>query len=410
MNFNDIYLMFLLDNDQRKYIGLDPIKSSWDKIVLKGDAYRSESLLYFEDNIIKRQVVSNELEYREYQYNEPTQDREWLLPKTSKGKAKKLTGSVLERRNPIGVYLNVRKDGVFVIGSHTNQKTFYSRDWEFQEAGSSVSEMIAEFIDNSPESHLKEIEVFRNSKRENVKYKSGDFFAFKLNRKEFGFGRVLLDVHKARKKGLIPEGHGLSLLMFTPVLIKMYAYKSENKKVDLEHLKKQKALPSDYIMDNALFYGDYEILGNIPLERDEIDFPISYGNKLALTSPNVFLQWGLIHKEVPKKVFNKYTSGINLKMEEPNPSSYVRNPYGYYGIGIRPCYSTFDILNTIDNNGEFNYENHEYFKADWDLRNPKNKSILHEILTSFGLDPKGTYETNSKNAGVKDILDFIAEM
>jgi hypothetical protein len=68
-----------LTNEQRKYFGLDPIESHWDRVGFKGDAYRPESVLYFDKNTIKRHIVSTEKGYSEYHYNELTKDRTILL-------------------------------------------------------------------------------------------------------------------------------------------------------------------------------------------------------------------------------------------------------------------------------------------------------------------------------------------
>jgi len=394
--------MIELTNDQRKYFGLEPVIDLWDKVQFKGDTYRPDSILYFERDTIKKHVISTDKVYEEIQYNEQTENRELILPKTKKGKPKKLTASVLESRTPLGVYLNVNADGYLKIGNHSSQTTFYSRDWEYRKSDSNIESLINEFIDNSPSNHLTQIEGFRKAKRRNIKYKSGDFFAFKLNRDEFGFGRVLFDINKARKKNFLADTHGLSLLMGPPVLIKYYAYKSDYKSVDLDFLKAQKSLPSDYIMDNLLFYGDYEIIGNLPLDRNEFEFPISYGQRIDQT-PNVFVQWGLIHKELPKRKFNKYVMLENGKLGE-------HNPYGYYSIGFRSKFDSFDIIDTINNNGEFDYSKGEHYKLKYDLRNPQNDKIRIEIMKKFRLKPKKDYFENSKLTGTKDIIDLIDEM
>jgi hypothetical protein len=401
--------MFELNNNQRKYFGLESVKNSWDKIQFKGDTYRPDSILYFEGCTIKKHIISNDNEYKEIQYNEQTEDREFLLPKTKKGKPKKLTPSVLESKKPIGVYLSVNSSGDLIIANHTSQTTFYSRNWEFQRLDSDLEKMIIEFIDNSTPDHLILIEEFRQAKRKNIKYKSGDFFAFKLNRGEYGFGRILFDVNKVRKKKLIPEKHGLNLFMGPPILIKFYAYKSDSKSVDIELIKSQKSLPSDFIMDNIIFYGEWEIIGNLPLNIEEFEFPISYGKRIDQT-PNVFIQWGLIHKELPKKKFGKYITAINEKLPEKNPSRHLQNPYGYYGIGFRSKFDTVDINKTIDNDGDFDFTKGEHYKLDWDLRNPKNSKTRIEIMKRFGLDPTKGYEENCKITGTKNIIELIEEM
>jgi Immunity protein 26 len=390
-----------LTNNEREFLGLDPIENHWDKVIFSGDKYRPESILYFEDEIIKRHIVLTVDKYRECHYNERTKDRTVLLPRTEKGKEKRLTASVLEQRQPLGVYVNVVFGGL-IIGSYNTQTTFYSTFWEKerQTDQSGVASIIKEFIEQSPKNHLSEINSFKSAKRKNVKFRAGDYFAFKINRTEYGFGRLLLDVNKARKKKLLPKEHGLNLLMGPPVIVQLFAYKSSNKNTDLSILEKQTTLPADVMMDNLLLYGEFEIIGNKELSDEEFDFPISYGKSLD-RRPIVFLQWGLIHKELPKEKFNKYITG-----EKP----YDQNPYGYYSIGFRPSYDTIDIAKTISNNGVFDFENCNHYQAKHDLRSPKNKSVKDEIFKVFGLDPEKSYLENCKLTGTTLMTDFLKKL
>ncbi|MDH7912400.1 immunity 26/phosphotriesterase HocA family protein [Winogradskyella sp. SYSU M77433] len=398
--------MFELTNDQRLYFGLESIKDTW---VRKELPKETDSILYFEGDTIKKLIISNENEYLEYQYDEDTDNKDFLLPKTKKGKSKRLTLSTLYSRKAIGIYLKVRSNGSLMIGNYTSQKMFYSRDWECSLSNGelfSLEEMITDFIEKSPLNHLSSIKIFREDKRKNVKYKAGDFFAFKINRTEYGFGRVLLDINKIRKKKLIAENHGLQLLMGPAVLIKVYAFKSENKSVNIEELRELKAFPSEYIVDNVLFYGEYEIIGNLPLEIKELDFPISYGRRIDQT-PNVFLQWGLIHEELSVSKFSKYMSGINDNLPENNPSRFMRNPYGNYGIGFRSSYSALEIDRLINSKDKFGFSSGENYLLQRDLRNPINEVIRNEVLSKFGLDFNKSYLENSVTKGTLNVLDLI---
>ncbi len=195
-----------LTNNEREFLGLDLIENHWDRVIFNGDKYRPESILYFEGDIIKRHIVSTVDKYRECHYNERTEDRAVLLPRTNKGKEKKLTASVLEQKQPLGIYVNV-SFGDLIIGSYNTQTIFYSTTWEKERQSNknSIANIVKEFIEQSPKNHLNEISSFKSAKRKNVKFKTGDYFAFKINRTEYGFGRLLLDVNKARKKKLLPK-------------------------------------------------------------------------------------------------------------------------------------------------------------------------------------------------------------
>ncbi|RZJ48824.1 MAG: hypothetical protein EOO44_19525, partial [Flavobacterium sp.] len=121
---------FELSNREREYLGLEQIKPNWEKIVLKGDTYREPSILYFENDIIKKHIISTSTEYVETQYNELTKNREVLPPKTTRGKEQKLTASVLSTKSPIGIYVSLNISGDFLIANYTTKTTFYSSHWE----------------------------------------------------------------------------------------------------------------------------------------------------------------------------------------------------------------------------------------------------------------------------------------
>lgn len=389
---------FELTNKERKFFGLDPIIDTWERVIFAGDRYRPESVLYFDGQIIKRHIVTTREEYFEKHFDELTRDRSVLLPKTSRGKEKKLTAATLEQRKPHGVYLSVHRSRGLSVGSYASQTSFYRSDWEMRVGGDEDPQfLIRDFIQNSPVNHLDEIQKFKTLRRKHIRFKSGDYFCMKLNRTEFGFGRVLLDIHELRKVGDLPRTHGLNLIMMMPVLVQLYAFKSDSKHIDLSVLDQCSKLPAALMADNLLLYGEYEIIGHEKLEEREFDFPISYGQCIDQRRV-VFLQWGLIHKELPMTRFSKFIQG-----EEP----YDQNPFGFYSIGFRPHYGTRDVLQAVSNNGEFDYEESSDYMARRDLRNPRNEAIRREILSIFGLNPEGSYEENCRLTGTARTTEIL---
>jgi hypothetical protein len=76
---------FELSNEQRKYLGLNPVEKAWELVQLN-DMY-----LYFDGDIIRKKILSDADTYFEEELSEKTaENRTILLPKTAKGKPKKL--------------------------------------------------------------------------------------------------------------------------------------------------------------------------------------------------------------------------------------------------------------------------------------------------------------------------------
>ena len=392
-------MQFELNNNQRKYLGLELVSRNWERVILKGDTYRPDSILYFDKDVIRKQILSTDKKYSETQYFEETKDKKLLLPKTNRGKPKKLTSATLETKTPVGVYFSFDPNGI-TIGNHTTQTTFYSTHFEeikFRNI-EDLKVWLEDWIANSSKEDLKQIQEFSNKKRKRVKLKNGDFFSFKVDRRNYGFGRLIYDLRPLRKdqKFKLNKNYGIMNLMTQPLVIKIYHTISSKKEVNITELRKSKAFPSQYIMDNSLFYGDYEILGNRELEESEYDFPISYSKSIHFDNyDKVYLQYGLIYKEISIKKFNKYLSREELE-SSPKEDKIFFNiyPFRMESIGADLNISKPILENAIRLNSNQPYWDSNKFNIESDLRNPKHKKAKEEIFEHFHLDPNGTYYQN----------------
>ena len=134
--FKDGRHMLQLDDRMRHYYGLSKLDPSWDKEVrfsrLYDDFTRTE--VYFEGNSI-RKVISEVghliddgsfeiFDYTEFDSIAETEDRYLLLPKTSKGRKRPWTPSLLQTFTYMGVYLNVNLGGrTFFTFNYRNNKS-----------------------------------------------------------------------------------------------------------------------------------------------------------------------------------------------------------------------------------------------------------------------------------------------
>lgn len=381
-------LAFELTNEQRKYLGLIPVQENWELVKL-GSIY-----VYFDGDTIRKKIVVGEGSYHEEELAEKTtENRTILLPKTSKGKPKKLNYTASLSFSPFGVYFSFSTSGYLIIANYTTQTTYFSDTLGADKNYGDLENWLQQWIADSTADDIKEIEAFKNAERQHCKFKEGDFFTFKIGRRQWGFGRILLDIPKRKKT---PEykkhkHYGLSNLMGKALVVKVYHKISNSTAVDLKALAGTMALPAQAVMDNHFYYGEKKIIGHLPLADEESDMLISYGRSISSHDKStVYLQYGLIYKETTIDQFSKY-----LIDETTEPHNSV-NPYRNEGIGYGLSVDRLEQCISEQSNHPFWAENNYSLKRD--LRNPLNKEIRTEIFSFFGLDAAKSYSENLKLA------------
>ena len=382
-------LIFELNNEQRKYLGLIPVEEHWELVKFDNGIY-----YYFEDDIIRKEIKVSKNYYHEAELNEKTaENRTMILPKTKRGKIKKFNYTATQSFSPFGTYFTFSTDGV-IIANYTTQRTYYSEIFSEKEKISldNLKKWLDKWMKETTEEDLEEIEEFKNAKRKHCKFNEGDFFAFKLSRREWCFGRILMDVSKLRKDENFEKNknYGLAHLMGKPLIIKVYHKISDNKNIDLKELSKCLALPSQAIMDNIFYYGEAIILGNLPLKPEENDMFISVSESISGIDKNIaYLQYGLIYREIPLSDYEKLIKELKIGAQT------LRRE----GIGF--VIDTYKLKECIEakSNSPF-WEKYKKRNVP-DLKNPDYIELKRKIFKAFGLDADKTYEENLKMVEVK---------
>ena len=382
-------LTFELTNKERKYLGLIPVEEHWELVKFDNGIY-----YYFEDDTIKKEIKVSKNYYHEAELNEKTaENRTMILPKTKRGKIKKFNYTATQSFSPFGTYFTFSTDGV-IIANYTSQRTYYSEIFSEKEKISidDLKKWLDKWMKETTEEDLKEIEEFKNAKRKHYKFNEGDFFAFKISRREWCFGRILMDVSKLRKDENFEKNknYGLAHLMGKPLIIKVYHKISDNKNVDLKELSKCLALPSQAIMDNIFYYGEAIILGNLPLKPEENDMFISVSESISGIDKNIaYLQYGLIYREIPLSDYEKLIKELKIGAQT------LRRE----GIGF--VIDTYKLKECIEakSNSPF-WEKYKKRNVP-DLKNPDYIELKRKIFKAFGLDADKTYEENLKMLEVK---------
>ena len=382
-------LIFELNNEQRKYLGLIPVEEHWELVKFDNGIY-----YYFEDDIIRKEIKVSKNYYHEAELNVKTsENRTMILPKTKRGKIKKFNYTATQSFSPFGTYFTFSTDGV-IIANYTSQRTYYSETFTEKEKISldDLKKWLDKWMKETTEEDLEEIEEFKNAKRKHCKFNEGDFFAFKISRREWCFGRILMDVSKLRKDENFEKNknYGLAHLMGKPLIIKVYHKISDNKNIDLKELSKCLALPSQAIMDNIFYYGEAIILGNLPLKPEENDMFISVSESISGIDKNIaYLQYGLIYREIPLSDYEKLIKELKIGAQT------LRRE----GIGF--VIDTYKLKECIEakSNSPF-WEKYKKHNVP-DLKNPDHIELKRKIFKAFGLDADKTYEENLKMVEVK---------
>lgn len=382
-------LIFELTNEQRKYLGLIPVEEHWELVKFDNGIY-----YYFEDDTIKKEIKVSKNYYHESELNVKTsENRTMILPKTKRGKIKKFNYTATQSFSPFGTYFTFSVDGV-IIANYTSQRTYYSETFTEKEKISldDLKKWLDKWMKETTEEDLEEIEEFKNAKRKHCKFNEGDFFAFKLSRREWCFGRILMDVSKLRKDENFEKNknYGLAHLMGKPLIIKVYHKISDNKNIDLKELSECLALPSQPIMDNIFYYGEAVILGNLPLKPEENDMFISVSESISGIDKNIaYLQYGLIYREIPLSDYEKLIKELKIGAQT------LRRE----GIGF--VIDTYKLKECIEakSNSPF-WEKYKKRNIP-DLKNPDHIELKRKIFKAFGLDADKTYEENLKMLEVK---------
>lgn len=375
--------MTSLTNHQRACLGLSPVDASWRLLALPRSKYDVYDTYAFVDDtaktirkvILEADMYLDSFFFHEYDVNEVlSDDGEYILPKTAKGKPVKLTAATLNKKPGVGVYLSCY-GGNMVVGNYTTQQSYWHNGYDKDADAYDSQEAFRQWMDiwcaETTQNDLIDVQAFAARQRVNVKCGEGDFFRFKLNRRLYGYGRIVLDIRAMRKAGV----KFWDCYMGKPLIAGVYHVVTDNPRLTPDDLRDLPMLPAGAIMDNVFYYGEYPIIGHEPINEDTVtvDYPVNYSESCQLGDHRMFYQCGRFYREKPRD-----------KKDIPS-ATYAG--YANTAIGWKlPCVS-LPILEACIRKGS----NQPYWDmnppawTDQDLRNPKNRMIHNRIRRQFGL-------------------------
>ena len=363
--------MFELTNEQRKCFALSPVLDAWERVEVKPSPYdKHKTYAYLDGHRVVKVIEICEDPmwelYSEYSVNEIlSEDKTKILPKTTKGKPQNFTSSNLQKKTRIGMTISYYTDYVYIYNATTQQDFYRSMyDGVKFENFADFQKWVDSWCSDTGEKELEEINTFAQRSKVHQKFKEGDFFRYRINRFLYGYGRIILDYDKMRKEGT----KFWDVFMGKPVCVSVYHIATEDATLTPEQLLSKKTLPSQVIMDNIFYYGECEVIGNIPLKEEEKDYPIHYGRSISA-------------KERNRTNYQHGKTFISVKDANAPHPNYIFNGVGFSLHVILPI--LFECIETDSNKPYW-----EMAPIGWvsgDLRNPKLKDTLVEIEKYLGI-------------------------
>lgn len=363
--------MFELTNAQRKCFGLLPVESNWTRIEPTPNPYdHHTTVAYLDGNIIRKFIRTGNDIYSEHELCEQlSDDLRYLLPKTTRGKPMLLSASTLEARTGFGMCLSyLRSDNdlsYIALYSIVSENEYYSNNYEpLRTKGiSDFQQWVENWCQETSQEDFADIAAFAAQPRQHIKFREGDVFRFKINRRLYGYGRILLDYNLMRKRK-IPFW---DILMGKPLVCSVYHIATTRDNVTLQELEHLDSLPSGHIMDNRFFYGQHKIIGNIPVSETE-DYPIMYGHGGDFGQQAVFLQCGKLYCKNPNKTA-------------------LCDDFRNNGIGFKLSFELSVLQKCMEARSNAPYWAQDNWSTNRDLRNPKFRDKLEQICCQFDLSP-----------------------
>ncbi len=390
-------MKFELSNNERKYFGIERIDPTWIRVDLDENSY-----VFFDNDDRIRKLITYEKGYSETQYLIETNKREYILPKSSKGKPKKLTLSSLlngPKPNSIGIHW-ILNSYVYIINYDTNQTLISSYYTSENLPLNELREWIENYIKNCDLEFLKIVEDFKTCKRQRIKYKVGDIFSFRIDQSTYGFGQILININEVRKEFKTYNNASLASVFGASVLVRIFCTLHNHLNINISNLSRMDTLPSFFLMDNRIFYGEYIIIGNLKLQESDFDYPISIGDSNNYLDKNAYLNYGFIMK-------TKDRQSCPIEYFEIPGYKSLSSPYRNNGNHSVIPFKKYEIENCIKYGVNWYWENKNYPSVKYDLRNPKLAEIKQNIFNLFDLNPDLSYLEICKKEGIKSTIEIL---
>ncbi|KAA8783991.1 hypothetical protein ABIE27_000964 [Paenibacillus sp. 4624] len=368
-----------LSNENRAYVGLEPVESHWDRVDIKKGYY-----VYFDGDVIRKRISSLPESYVEEDVYIEVRDRQFVVPKTSRGKEKNLTYTTVSGFKAEGVTFSAGispYDGKSYVTAYNkrNSVSLPISDCSHMTSKAEIISWLEHFPGTVPDDYGRKLDRLKNMPNQRYQAVPGDIFRVELDLHTDGYVLVIGNLRQMEKDHLFSEQSIWRSVMTMPLFVRPFLWKTTERSPSLEDiLAAPMSETTRIVMDDFFFRGGYEFVYHKPLEEEDILFPIGYGPTTSVTNERVVrLSWGL---------------GTLHKPEEQTPFRLERNfmNHGACSGLTTECF------------GPPSERMHEK-----DLAHPQYAKERKQALAEFGLSEDITYDEFCQKTGAMTRLQYI---
>ncbi len=433
VNYGEIFgehTMIELTDEERSYFALEPMSQTWESQVFHGitNYYYTRVTVFFDCNTIvkvieeQKKILDDDLVvfacYSEYDTKLETDNREYVLPLTSRGKAKKLSPTSVTSVLPFGcrfsVIFNKDEDTKILLQNLRANKVFPVGERQMvakirNEAN--FHRFTQHYIATCNADYFSKLYAFMTAKKKTVRYKTGDIFRMELDRTHYCYGIITGEVKKIRSMPALPSRHSLRQLMTVPLMVRFYQLVSERADLTAKDLCDVALGHVSICSDNDIIWGTHTIVDHKVLEPKDIEYHFVCTKIMSFNSHNtlftqdsfikdgflkpesfsLYLEWGFAQTMLP---YDQISDNLKVYLQD------YSSPYGGVRLCIDPAYA-------IPDERQKQYPSYKY-----NLLIPENRAMLEEIFLCLGLPEDTDFDCFAKKFGgltLQEIAQCVSE-
>ncbi|MBQ4792861.1 immunity 26/phosphotriesterase HocA family protein [Pectobacterium versatile] len=356
----------------RPYFGLEPLSSEWDIITVR-DGY----FICFDGDTVRKRITATELNYQEEDVIIHTRERDVILPRTARGKEKKLTYTSVSSVMADGIVfsagvrtLNSGSYGYINASNYRNSIGLPLPECRHLTTKEEIVDWLRSYRERLPADYAHKLERLMSSKNQQHKTVPGDIFRVEIDLHTDGYVLVIGNLRQMQKDELFAEHSIWNDVMTMPLFVRPYLLCTTERNLPLsEIVASPLSEKCSIVMDNSFLRGNYEYVGSKTLSEDDILFPVGYGPSISAQKSGYRLSWGPCSIE-------KASQDTAFKAGR----SYMNN--GAYSSVSAECFA---------DNGFPDY--------DRTLHKPAHREAWERALAEFGFPPDTTYDAFAQRTG-----------